>query len=266
MEATLTDATHFDRWGPDYDRDELHPVLVANLLDGITITAGARVLDVATGTGLVALAAAECVGSAGIVIGVDISAGMLAAARRKAQSAKLENVRFIEGDAESLTRPVEGFDYVFCSSALVLMADPPAALCLWASFLKPGGILAFDTPAKPFGISDLAVAAAARHGVKLAYADVGDTPAKCRNLVAATGLEAVSVRTVLSSSRTIDIATAVALYDDRLDHPAWSALGMAEPETRAGIRASYIEQIHVAAPAGEFLEEMALNVTIARMP
>ena len=265
MEATLTNATHFDRWGPDYDRDELHPVLVANLLDGITITAGPRVLDVATGTGLVALAAAEYVGTAGEVIGVDISAGMLAEARRKALSAKLENVRFIQGDAEHLARPAEGFDYVFCSSALVLMADPPAALCLWASFLKPGGILAFDTPAKPFGISDLAVAAAARHGVKLAYAEVGDTHAKCLGLIAEAGLEAVSVRTVLSSSRTIDIATAVALYDDRQDHPAWYALRSADREKRASIRASYIEQIRSAAPAGEFLEEMALNVTIARM-
>lgn len=58
----------------------------------------------------------------------------------------------------------------------------------------------------------------------------------------------------------------MALYDDRLDHPAWAALRFADRDARAAIRASYFQELEAASPNGEFLEEMALNVTIARKP
>ena len=79
----MTDTAHFDRWGPEYDQDEVHPAIVRRLLEGLPIAAGARVLDVATGTGLVAFEAAQRVGPTGSVIGIDIAEGMLAEARRK---------------------------------------------------------------------------------------------------------------------------------------------------------------------------------------
>lgn len=171
----MVDAAHFDRWGSQYDQDKLHPVLVANLLDGIDIHPGARVLDMGTGTGQVAFAAAQQAGPTGEVVGVDVSAGMLTEAHRKASEEGIGWARFIHADAETVALPAESFDFVFCSSALVLMSDPVACLRRWGTFLKLGGILAFDMPAQPFGISDYAVAAAAAHGVQLPYARVGDS-------------------------------------------------------------------------------------------
>ncbi|MGL4618785.1 MAG: methyltransferase domain-containing protein, partial [Chroococcidiopsis sp.] len=61
-----------------------------------------RVLDVATGTGIVAIAAAKIVGDAGYVLGVDISTGMLAQARHKVELEKLQNIELIEADADDL--------------------------------------------------------------------------------------------------------------------------------------------------------------------
>src|SRR5205814_2113371 len=76
---------------------------------------GACVLDVGTGTGLVALEAARAVGAAGRVIGVDVSAGMLAEARSAA--AGLDHVRFQAMAAESLDLPTGS-----CHAVLSLFA------------------------------------------------------------------------------------------------------------------------------------------------
>jgi ubiquinone/menaquinone biosynthesis C-methylase UbiE len=84
--------THFDRRGPSYDADETHQRIVAILVSGAQLQPGMRVLDVATGTGAAALKAAEIVGSQGSVVGIDVSDGMLAEARRKVSAAGLQNL------------------------------------------------------------------------------------------------------------------------------------------------------------------------------
>ncbi|GET41176.1 putative methyltransferase [Microseira wollei NIES-4236] len=53
------------------------------LLDLVGLKKGQKVLDVATGTGIIAIAAAQIVGSEGKVIGIDFSSGMLNQARQK---------------------------------------------------------------------------------------------------------------------------------------------------------------------------------------
>ena len=259
----MTDTAHFDRWGPDYDQDEVHPNIVRRLLDGLPIAVGARVLDVATGTGLVALEAARRVGPTGTVVGIDIAEGMLAEARRKREIAGLEQVSFVRADAEALGFPSDSFDVVLCSCALVLMHQPVDALRLWASFLKPGGILAFDTPAKPFGLSDHVAAAAASHGVRLAYADFADTTDKCEGLISAAGLDKISIRRAVVSSVPVTLAGAIAMYDDRLDHPAWQPIRRATPATQTAIRADFIEGIRTASCEGVFVERVALNFVVA---
>lgn len=264
--ALATDTSHFDRWGPQYDLDEVHPRIVSLLLEPVHIRAGSRVLDIATGTGLVALNAAREVGRTGEVVGIDIAEGMLAVAHRKAQAAGLENVVFRQADAEKLSFRPESFDYIFCSSALVLMQDMASALRHWRGFLKPGGAIAFDTPAKPFGISDYAITAAAMHGVRLAYGDAADTFDKCRYLLAGANLEPISIRTATVSSGLLPLETAVAMYDDRIDHPAWRAIREASPLARAAIRTDFIASITAGAIAGHIADDTALNFASCRRP
>ena len=60
------------------------------------------VLDVATGTGLAAIAAAKKVGPGGAVIGIDLSPEMVGVARENVARANLSNVQVMAGDAERL--------------------------------------------------------------------------------------------------------------------------------------------------------------------
>lgn len=199
--SMATERTHFDKRGATYDRDVAHLRIVSLLVEGLTIQPGFSVLDIATGTGSAALQAALQVGPSGTVIGIDVSAGMLSEAKDKAVATGLKNVQFLLGDAEQMDFPAATFDCIVCASALVLMSDIPRALRHWVTFLKTGGVLAFDTPAKPFGISQRAVEIAARHGVHLRYGEAADTPEKCTALLEAAGLQVLDVRTELPIPR-----------------------------------------------------------------
>ncbi len=191
---------------------------------------------------------------------------MLAEAERKAEAAGLQNLCFVLADAERLDLPGASFDGVFCSSGLVLMRDIPRALRHWFDFVKPGGTIAFDVPAKPFGISQMVAESAAAHDLHLPYADVADTPAKCGLLLEMAGFEVLAVRTELADAEPIELSHAIAFYESRLDHPAWRALGQAEPETREAIRSDYVRRLRSAAVAGYVPNDTALNLAFGRRP
>ncbi|MFM7408146.1 MAG: class I SAM-dependent methyltransferase [Cuspidothrix sp.] len=131
-----------------YDQEEgsQHPREASLLLESVPIHQGQKILDVATGTGLIAIPAAFKVGAEGHVIGVDMSPGMLHQAREKIAAAKLQNIELIEADAEHINFNNDTFDVIFCCSAIVLLADIPATLLKWHHFLKPGGFIAFTCP------------------------------------------------------------------------------------------------------------------------
>lgn len=92
--------------------------LADSLVEAVELRPGCKVLDVATGTGHVALAAARrfCA-----VVGVDYVPALLEVARRRAAAEGLE-VTFVEGDAENLPCPDGDFDYVL--SAIGAMFAP----------------------------------------------------------------------------------------------------------------------------------------------
>jgi len=100
---------------------------------------GDRVLDLGTGTGSLALRAAEIVGHEGSVIGTDISADMLQIGRRRASKLGRHNVEFKEGQAEKI--PTEGstFDVVMASLSLMYVIDRTATAREIARVLRPGG-------------------------------------------------------------------------------------------------------------------------------
>ena len=97
---------------------------------------GDSVLDLATGTGIVAVLAARAVGAKGNVIGVDISRGMLDQARKKIRAEGLHQIELIEADVEKLNFGAESFDAILCSSALMWLTDIPATLRNCRTWLK----------------------------------------------------------------------------------------------------------------------------------
>jgi demethylmenaquinone methyltransferase/2-methoxy-6-polyprenyl-1,4-benzoquinol methylase len=96
---------------------------------------GGHVLDVATGTGLVA---AELVRRGFRVTGVDQSAEMLARARERFG----DGVDLVEASAERLPFPNATFDHLTVTYLLRYVDDPGATLAELARVVRPGGIIA----------------------------------------------------------------------------------------------------------------------------
>ena len=134
-----------------------HPENAARLLDYADVRLGQTILDLCTGTGLVAIPTAKSVGQQGSVIGVDFSSGMLSQAEAKMKAEGIENLELIEADVESINFDREQFDLIFCSSALVYVCDIPALLTKCYCWLKPGGCLAFTSSCKGSHLSEVRV-------------------------------------------------------------------------------------------------------------
>ena len=147
----------FDKRTAHDAEGDSHPNEAKKLLAFAPIKAGQTILDLATGTGLVAIAAAEKVAPMGSVVGVDISAGMLSPARSKIGDRNIKNLELIEADIESVSFKPEQFNLIFCCSAIMFVSDIPALLNKCHGWLKPGGYLAFSTSAKTAYNADLQV-------------------------------------------------------------------------------------------------------------
>jgi demethylmenaquinone methyltransferase/2-methoxy-6-polyprenyl-1,4-benzoquinol methylase len=106
---------------------------------------GGHVLDVATGTGLVA---AELLRQGYAVTGVDQSPEMMAVARRRFG----DGVELVNASAESLPLESASFDHLTVTYLLRYVADPGATLAELARVVRPGGVVAsleFGVPTGP---------------------------------------------------------------------------------------------------------------------
>src|SRR5580700_11996232 len=114
---------------------------------------GQRALDLAGGTGDLALGMARQVGERGLVVLSDINAAMLARGRdRLIDAGVLENVRYVQANAERLPFPDGSFDCITIGFGLRNVTDKPAALAAMRRALKPGGqllVLEFSKPVLP---------------------------------------------------------------------------------------------------------------------
>jgi demethylmenaquinone methyltransferase/2-methoxy-6-polyprenyl-1,4-benzoquinol methylase len=140
----------FDRIAPVYDL--MNTVMTAGVdarwrratLRAAAPRLGDRVLDVATGTGKLALLAARAVGPDGEVIGLDASPAMLDRARRAAERAGAEAdvIRWLRADAMELPLDDGSVDAVTIGFGLRNLPDIDAALGEMGRVLRPGGRLA----------------------------------------------------------------------------------------------------------------------------
>lgn len=122
--------------------EELHvPALfsewTARVLDAAEVAPGARVLDVACGTGVLTRAAAKRAGASGQVVGVDSNRGMLTVARRLN-----DEIDWRQGTAEALPCDDSSFDRVVSQFGMMFFVDPSRAVEEMLRVLVPGGRLA----------------------------------------------------------------------------------------------------------------------------
>jgi ubiquinone/menaquinone biosynthesis C-methylase UbiE len=134
---------NFNAMAGNYDSLGFTQRCAKRLLELSNLKTGETVLDVATGTGLVATVAAQMVGTMGKVIGIDFSPEMLVKAKQKATG--ISQLEFREGDAEHLALPDESFDVVLCASSLFFIPDMGQAVRESWRVLKPGGRLGFSS-------------------------------------------------------------------------------------------------------------------------
>jgi len=106
------------------------------------VTGGQAVLDVGTGTGVVAITARRM---GARVAGLDLTPALLAQARENAKVAGHDDIAWHEGDAEALPFPDASFDVVLSQFGHMFAPRPEIAVSEMLRVLKPGGIIAFAT-------------------------------------------------------------------------------------------------------------------------
>ena len=111
------------------------------LLDSVNVGSGMSLLDVGSGPGYVAAAAAE---RGALPVGLDFSGEMVAIAQQLFPA-----IEFRVGDAQQLPFPAESFDRVVANFALLHVPDPSRACSDACRVLKPGGMLGFTVWAPP---------------------------------------------------------------------------------------------------------------------
>jgi ubiquinone/menaquinone biosynthesis C-methylase UbiE len=156
----------YERLARIYDWANLEPLLYARArtraIELLELRPGAKILDVACGTGVNFAPLEQRIGPSGRLVGVDLTPQMLGRARARATSHDWHNVRLYESDAAQLSAkrlealsalgPDEQFDAALCTLGLSVIPDWQRAWLAMLSVVRPGGRVAVmdaghsDTP------------------------------------------------------------------------------------------------------------------------
>ena len=238
---------------------------IPRLLAAADVSSGTRLLDVASGPGYVAAAAASVGASA---IGVDFSSEMVRLA-----AARYPGIVFQEGDAEALAFPDESFDAVTLNFGVLHLARPDMALAEARRVLAPGGRCALTVWAKPevsvgFGIVLRAIEARGRMNVPLPegppFFRFSDPDEAARSLLAA-GFVDPHVEQIPLTWR---LESVDGLYDAFVEGAVRTAalLKAQTPEATTAIRRAIVENLEAYRTGAGFELPMAAVLSSAARP
>lgn len=231
------------------------------LLELVKLKKGQKVLDIATGTGIIAIPIAQIVGCEGKVIGVDFSSGMLEQAQRKIDELGLQNIELIAADAEYINFNDESFDVILCSTAIVYFIDISAALHKWYRFLKQGGIIGFSACSQESCEAPLIIEVCAKHGISLTNInEPTGTPQRCQNLLREAGFKDIQVKSEqFGFYRSLEKAQE---WNGGWFHPRENPLLQVSAEQMQKLQVEYRQQIEaMATEQGVWYENLTIFAT-----
>ena len=263
------------RWVAVNERlDALLSPLGTRAMDRAAPIAGERAIDVGCGCGQTSLQLAERVGASGSVVGIDLSAPMLARAAERAAQTGRDRITFVQADAQT-QRFDPAADLVFSRFGVMFFDDPPAAFANLRAALVAEGRLAFvcwqELARNPWMGEPLAVVA--RH-VELPPRPEPGTPgpfafadaSRVQAILAEAGFEGVEiedVRQALSLGADPEAALDVLA---RGVGPVAGALAEATPDAREAVVRDLRELLAGRSTADGVVFEAAVWVVRARNP
>ncbi|MGH3936790.1 MAG: methyltransferase domain-containing protein [Pseudonocardiaceae bacterium] len=179
--------------------------LATDLIETAAPLPGEYVLDVACGTGVLTRLAAQRVGTAGRVVGVDLTPSMLDVAR-SIPAPPGASIEWREANAEALPLPDESFDLVLCQLGIMFVADRPAAVREMRRVLSSGGRVAINVPGPLTRVFEIMADALAQHikpelgGFVRGICSLQD-PSQLDGLLRGAGFRDVTVETTTKTLR-----------------------------------------------------------------
>lgn len=227
-----------------YMRPQLFEPWARDLLQAAGVKPGQRVLDVASGTGVVAHLAAALVGPTGSVTASDISAPMLAISAGRERSRDAAPLTFVVCSAMSLNFPDASFDVVLCQQGLPFIPDRRAALAEMKRVLVSGGVAAVSVwvDDRPHGLFTPLVQTFANSGLPEPFPGAYDAATynmsseQLREAFRSAGFNEVHVETRSIIALWPDLA---AITDAVQGTPFGPMLAALPPEARQRIRRDF---------------------------